>query len=1157
MPKIVTSTPTPGSTPPIPGAPSGPAGVTSAKPAAPAASVDGVDTAGPVIDASALTGPTAVAPKPALGNIPEVFPIDALSKVDGKGLSGSTYMLDGGSLRGLKLQVRRVKDGDQPGFELVFMVTADKLPGLLQRVKDKGGQPGPATFRGTELDEQGLTKYTATKGTIGTGYSHKPPDIDSSPDAWMLSVDDPKGAKLEVVHDKAALAIRGLTRIHLRGDDKKATEQLKSVINTLGLGMLFAPPTPKTKQINMLMRVLWQVDHAAARTLSEGDLDKLKVSDLETALESAGVDKARIAGLRYEEVFPGHFTVVDPAQEKAMVEAGARYLYSTVTSPDHVYSILQAGQKSSVQRYKDGLIIDGMSTNADFVTGGATGVFTRLVTQDAIYADQSWMGRTYKLVQNSSQLARTDWYGWDGDYYGRRWDLASNTNFGVDLVKRIDGGGSYKTTNELIFTAGNRPENIDRVVATTAEARDTLIKLLKDKGYTPHNGMKVEDFVVLAPKLIVHGPSPFADVKDIAAFGVDALAKAAAGTMGPLRWLLNEAPLSPERAAVEQKILLEGPPEALNVLLKAAKTTGRLALSGAELDGVLTKLAEKPETQQVPERLVTEAAEALFRSRSDKAVELLASKKPSTSSYYAPYGINDDNFVKLYEDLAAQQKPGEPRGKALSLALDVRAEQLLNNKHAGFRSFLQKYPQVTPADPKQFLAEKVAALKSGASGTADLAMFLAQLTEKPAIGAAQKALLDADVPAALELLKGTIAAHERLFIRGDVLGKSLAALPETSATRQFLLASSAATLLKSADATVLELVEKHHTSSYYKNFGIHSGTEWWKVVEAQLERTKGELTPPVLKTMELGSASLVQDASFRKKLTELPGLYTVTDPAAFAAQALTEVAAPGAGSLKLAWMVLGPEAEALRKPALVALLKNNDYTVSSLLGYLRNEQGKLPLEPAQARALVQELAASTDAADKAALTKLLGQLGKDLLLAADAPTLASLTQASTATSQDVLQLLGLQYGAFGALLTELAANPLALDFVVKNAAGTKIVGNDAEFLAHLTSKDQDYTALGKDAAWAAQTIKQGCDSMTYYWTDSYYKTYPSYSKLPEGAAFLLHKGKGQYDAAVLGEIETSIKGWGWSAAAVDRFLELATGMPEEWKAKLKAAHSAG
>jgi hypothetical protein len=456
VPKIVTSTPTPGSTPPIPTASSGPASVTTAKPAAP---LDGVDTAAPVIDAAALTGPTAVAAKPALGNIPEVFPIDALSKVDGKGLSGSTYMLDGGSLRGLKLQVRRVKDGDQPGFELVFMVTADKLPGLLQRVKDKGGKAGPATFRGTELDEQGLTKYTATKGTIGTGYSHKPPDIDGSPDAWMVSVDDPKGAKLEVVHDKAALAIRGLTRIHLRGDDKKATEQLKSVINTLGLGMLFAPPTPKTKQINMLMRVLWQVDHAAARTLSEGDLDKLKVSDLETALESAGVDKARIAGLRYEEVFPGHFTVVDPAQEKGMVEAGARYLYSTVTSPDHVYSILQAGQKSSVQRYKDGLIIDGMSTNADFVTGGATGVFTRLVTQDAIYADQSWMGRTYKLVQNSSQLARTDWYGWDGDYYGRRWDLTSDTNFGVELVKRIDGSGSgsYKTANELIFTAGNRP----------------------------------------------------------------------------------------------------------------------------------------------------------------------------------------------------------------------------------------------------------------------------------------------------------------------------------------------------------------------------------------------------------------------------------------------------------------------------------------------------------------------------------------------------------------------------------------------------------------------------------------------------------------------------------------------------------------------------
>ena len=133
MPKIVTSTPTPGSTPPIPPAPGGVASVTTPKPAAP---VDGVDAAGPVIDAAALSGPTAVATNAALSSITEVFPTDALSKVDGKGLSGSTYMLDGGSLRGLKLQVRRVKDGDQPGFELIFQVTADKLPGLLPRVMD-------------------------------------------------------------------------------------------------------------------------------------------------------------------------------------------------------------------------------------------------------------------------------------------------------------------------------------------------------------------------------------------------------------------------------------------------------------------------------------------------------------------------------------------------------------------------------------------------------------------------------------------------------------------------------------------------------------------------------------------------------------------------------------------------------------------------------------------------------------------------------------------------------------------------------------------------------------------------------------------------------------------------------------------------------------
>lgn len=1155
--------PVPGGSTPIGGGgtPSGVTGTVTTGAGA-AALVDSIVAPTGAAAAAALAGPGAVAKPSTLATVGETFPVDALSKIEGKGVSGQTFMLDGGSLRGLKLQVRRVKDGEQPGFEIIFQLTEDKLKGALERLETKGSTPGSVTFRGVEVGEDGIAKYTASTGTIGTGSSHSPPDLDSSATTWSRSVEDTKGGRIDMVHDKAALAIRGLTRIHLRGDDKKCTEQLQSLLKNLGLTQLFAPPTPKSKQINMMMRALWQADHKAASELSKGDLDKLKVSDLETALASAGFTPERIAGLHYQEVFPGHFTVVDPAQMEAMVEAGARYCYSTVTDPAHVHSILLGGQKSSVQRYKDGLIINGMSTNADFVTGGATGVFTRLVTQNSIYSENSWAGRTYKLLQNHSQLARTDWYGWDGDFYGRRWNLDSPVNFGVELVKRIDAGGGYKTTNELIFTAGNRPENIDRVIATTEADRQKLITHLKEKSYTPHNGLSLEEFVVLSPKLILMGPSPFAaKLGDLAAFVAEALTKSTAGDNAQLQWLLYEGPKGPERAQLEEKLLLEGPAAAQNLLLKALKLSGSFGMDGKQVEAVLNKLAALtlPEGAAILERLPSEAAEAMFRSGSDKAAELLTAKKPATTSGYSysqPYGLSDEAFVRIYQDLAAKQKPGEPRSKALDLALDVRAEHLLNNSHAGFKAFLEKYPMVTPADPKAWVGEKVAALKAGGTGKAELAMYLAQLTDKAQIGAVQKQLIDADVPATLELLKTTLTTHKRLFVRGDVVAKALTALPTSSSTRQHLLGSAPAALLKTSHADVLALLKEHFKSSYQKDFGIY-GEEWWNVVEAQLERTKGELTPVVRESIEIGGATLLQQPKYKEKLPQLAGLYEVADPAAFAAQALTEIAAPGPGVAKLGWMILGPKAGELRAAALGELLKSNDYAANSILNSLKSTDGKFPAPAAELRTLVAQLADTSNPANAAGLTKLLSTAGKDVLLNADGPTLDKL-KTHLASTSDPLSSMGIHSSAVSALLQELDGKPgdtkLVRDFVLAQGSTALLTSGDATFIQYLTAHDHlSYAGLGKDPAWAAQTIKTACDAQQYYWTSSYYSSYPQYSKLPDGAAYLL-KPDGKYDEKVLEAMESSIKSWGWSQPMFDKLLAVMADLPEAWKTKLTTAY---
>ena len=99
-----------------------------------------------------------------------------------------------------------------------------------------------------------------------------------------------------------------------------------------------------------------------------------------------------------------------------------------------------------------------------------------------------------------------------------------------------------------------------------------------------------------------------------------------------------------------------------------------------------------------------------------------------------------------------------------------------------------------------------------------------------------------------------------------------------------------------------------------------------------------------------------------------------------------------------------------------------------------------------------------------------------------------------------------------------------------------------------------YAQLGKDATWAATTIKEACDNQSYYWTSEYYKNEAEYQKLPAGAQFLLLNASGEYDPAVLSAIEKDLGSWGWSKAVFDRFLALAKDLPEPWKKKLKVAY---
>jgi len=224
----------------------------------------------------------------------------------------------------------------------------------------------------------------------------------------------------------------------------------------------------------LLFGLLAKTDKAAAHALLAKDAGSISSDDLKELAIGEGFSAARLKQLRYEEVYPGYFTVVDPAQVEQLHKAGARYLYSTFDDADRVMSLLTGGQKASLTRFGEGLLVQGKSTSSDFGTGGATAVFTRLVTKSAVEKGvkstkgssggysysydgkfNDWGGsRPYKVIINKAILARTDWWGFNGDNFGKSTGLKPE-NFGESLVKTIDN--SYSSSNELMFPVGNDP----------------------------------------------------------------------------------------------------------------------------------------------------------------------------------------------------------------------------------------------------------------------------------------------------------------------------------------------------------------------------------------------------------------------------------------------------------------------------------------------------------------------------------------------------------------------------------------------------------------------------------------------------------------------------------------------------------------------------
>lgn len=248
-----------------------------------------------------------------------------------------------------------------------------------------------------------------------------------------------------------------------------------------------------------------------ARRAIDRDVETVKLSELEKLALAAGATPERLAKLEFLEVYPGYFTVYDPSLPAQLAKAGARYLYSTSDNADRVIDMLLGGQKSSLTRFQEGVLVQGKSSNSDFGSGGASSVFSRVVTESAqmnafkksgTHTFMDWGGsRPYKLIINRAALGRLDWYAYNGDNFGRTTTLKPE-NHGEAIIRTMNA--NYVSNNELMFPIGNSPRFVDFVVCGTDAQKKDLVDKLTARGITEFNGRPVESFVRVETSFFVH-----------------------------------------------------------------------------------------------------------------------------------------------------------------------------------------------------------------------------------------------------------------------------------------------------------------------------------------------------------------------------------------------------------------------------------------------------------------------------------------------------------------------------------------------------------------------------------------------------------------------------------------------------------------------------
>lgn len=198
------------------------------------------------------------------------------------------------------------------------------------------------------------------------------------------------------------------------------------------------------------------------------------------------------------EIYPGkvRYRVVG-LSEKAY-ELGARALTAAITGAytdegifRHVASILKKGMLSTEARFDQEMVVEGLSSSADFWMGGADSVYTQMITAKDLnhsFGDFAYDSRVRLLIKLDAIETGTYQYFWDS--FGMRKDAGDFYRTRPSILEFVQG--KIYSHHEVMLKERLDPSNIQALIVPDQAIADNLRRYLqKEKIDVPENFIRV------------------------------------------------------------------------------------------------------------------------------------------------------------------------------------------------------------------------------------------------------------------------------------------------------------------------------------------------------------------------------------------------------------------------------------------------------------------------------------------------------------------------------------------------------------------------------------------------------------------------------------------------------------------------------------------